>query len=198
MSKFILASASPRRRELLAQIGIKFEVCPSGTEEITGSLVPSEMVKELSGRKAEDIFNGLSKKKKKKAVVIGADTLVFCGGRIMGKPGDKKAAVEMLQHLQGRSHQVYTGVTLCCREEGCNKKLSFYEETEVTMFPMTEEEIKAYVKTGEPMDKAGAYGIQGKGAAFIKEIKGDYNNVVGLPAARLYQELKGIVKDFKL
>ena len=192
LKKIILASASPRRRELLAQIGMNFTVMPSDAEEKGESGVPEEMVKELSGQKAGDIFNKLSRKEQSEALVIGADTVVSLDGQIMGKPRDKEAAVRMLAALQGRTHQVYTGVTLLWQQEetGEVQEVSFFEKTEVTMFPMSEAEIREYTDTGEPMDKAGAYGIQGKCAAFIKGISGDYNNVVGLPIGRLYQEIK--------
>lgn len=190
--KIILASASPRRRELLAQIGMTFTVMPSDAEEKGESDTQEKMVKELSGQKARDIFNKLSRKEQSEALVIGADTVVSLDGQIMGKPGNKETAVRMLTDLQGRTHQVYTGVTLLWQQEetGEVRESSFFEKTEVTMFPMSEAEIHEYVDTGEPMDKAGAYGIQGKCAAFIKEISGDYNNVVGLPIGRLYQEIK--------
>lgn len=190
--KIILASASPRRKELLAQIGMTYTVMPSDAEEKGESGAPEEMVKELSGQKARDIFNRLSRKEQSEVLVIGADTVVSLDGQIMGKPGNKEVAVHMLTALQGRTHQVYTGVTLMWQQEetGDVQEDFFFEKTEVTMFPMSEAEIHAYVDTGEPMDKAGAYGIQGKCAAFIKGISGDYNNVVGLPIGRLYQEIK--------
>lgn len=204
--KIILASASPRRRELLAQIGMEFQVLPSGAEEKTkrrhacapaywtGNCSPSEMVKELSHLKALDVFQKLSGGEQAQSLVIGADTVVALDNHIMGKPENEENAVKMLSALQGRTHQVYTGVTLIWQEDKSmvQKEISFYEETSVTMFPMTPEEIKAYAATGEPMDKAGAYGIQGKCAAYIKGISGDYNNVVGLPVGRLYQEMKKI------
>ena len=118
--------------------------------------------------------------------------MVALGQQIMGKPKGKEDAVRMLSLLQGKTHQVYTGVTLLIAdgEESKPRRLSFHEKTEVTMYPMSREEICAYVESGEPMDKAGAYGIQGRCAAFIRGICGDYNNVVGLPVGRLYQELK--------
>lgn len=187
--RIILASASPRRRELLHQIDMEFEVIPSNAEENTKSSVPAEAVKELSCLKAVDIFNRLSEEEKKDALIIGADTVVSLDGHIMGKPNSRENAVKMLSLLQGKTHQVYTGVTLVWADL---QKISFYEKTDVTMFPMSAEEIEGYVATGEPMDKAGAYGIQGKCAAYIKEISGDYNNVVGLPIGRLYQEMKKI------
>ncbi len=190
MNKIILASASPRRRELLEQIGLEFEVIPSDIEEKPQNRIPCEMVMELSAVKAEDVFGRLSGEKKNSAIVLGADTVVALGDQIMGKPGSRERAETMLTLLQGKTHQVYTGVTLICQKEGVPVQVSFYERTDVAMYPMSGEEIRAYVDTGEPMDKAGAYGIQGKCAVFIKEIQGDYYNVVGLPVARLYQEMK--------
>ncbi len=192
MNKIVLASASPRRRELLHQIGLEFEVIPSNIEEKSKSLIPSQMVMELSEGKAMDIYEKLPEETKASVWVVGADTIVAFEDQIMGKPENRKCAVEMLSRLQDSTHQVYTGVTLIGKSEKENKpfKVSFYEKTDVTMYPMSREEIAAYVDTGEPMDKAGAYGIQGRCAAFIKEIRGDYNNVVGLPVGRLYQEMK--------
>lgn len=194
MNKIILASASPRRRELLSQIGLEFEVMPGNMEEITKSQIPSQMVMELSEGKAMDIFEKLPKEEQVSSIVIGADTIVAFEDQVMGKPENRSRAVEMLSCLQGNTHQVYTGVTLVGRKETGKElfKVSFFERTDVTMYPMSREEIEIYVDTGEPMDKAGAYGIQGRCAAFIKEIRGDYNNVVGLPIGRLYQEMKNL------
>lgn len=195
MSRLILASASPRRKELLARIGLSFEILPAGGEENPRSAIPGEMVQELSAGKALEIYETLKEQEKEEAVIIGADTLVAFENRVMGKPFDEKAAFDMLFLLQGKTHQVYTGVTLIYtpRGETACKRLTFVEKTDVTMYPMTEQEILAYIATGEPMDKAGAYGIQGRCAAYVREICGDYNNVVGLPVSRLYQELKRIV-----
>ena len=190
MNKIILASASPRRRALLEQIGLEFEVIPSHIEEKTKSCEPCQMVMELSAMKATDIFESLSEEKRKSAVVAGADTVVAFQDQVLGKPFSRQRAEEMLTLLQGKTHQVYTGVTLICQKEKEPVQVSFYEKTDVVMYSMTKQEIQAYVDTGEPMDKAGAYGIQGKCAAFIKEIRGDYYNVVGLPLGRLYQEMK--------
>ena len=188
MKKMILASASPRRRELLEQGGIPFTVIPSQAEEKLTTTQPGLAVEELSYLKCSDIYE----KSTEDAVVIGADTVVASEGKILGKPSSKEDAVKMLQSLQGKAHEVYTGVTIMVREGEENRKKTFHEKTKVVFYPMSEEEIRSYVDTGEPMDKAGAYGIQGKSAIFIKEINGDYNNVVGLPLARLYQELKNM------
>lgn len=195
MSRLILASASPRRRELLARIGLSFEILPARGEENPHSAIPEEMVQELSAGKALEIYGSLEEQEKEEAVIIGADTLVAFGNRVMGKPQDEKDAFDMLFLLQGNTHQVYTGITLLYTPKGetACKKLTFVEKTDVTMYPMTEQEILEYIATGEPVDKAGAYGIQGKCAAYVREICGDYNNVVGLPVSRLYQELKRIV-----
>lgn len=192
MNKIILASASPRRRELLEQIGLEFEVIPSCVEEKAVSRVPCEMVMELSALKAGDVFDRLKDEEKALSVVAGADTIVVFEGQVMGKPDSRKEAEDMLSLLQGKTHQVYTGVTLIRQKEKGQPPVavSFYEKTEVTMYPVSSQEIRAYVDTGEPMDKAGAYGIQGKCAAFIQKICGDYYNVVGLPIGRLYQEMK--------
>lgn len=188
--KYILASASPRRSELLAQAGLAFEVCPSGAEEkITGSS-PSEIVEELAALKAGDIFSKLENPLSEDVTVIGADTVVSYNGEILGKPGDEDEALDMLSMLADRTHQVYTGVCLITSKNGKKTARTFHECTQVTFYPITREELKSYIASGDPMDKAGAYGIQGPFAVHVKEIRGDYNNVVGLPIARLYQEMK--------
>lgn len=197
--KIILASASPRRKELLSQIGLSFEIMVSDAQEVTTQTEPAEVVMELSKLKATDIFEKLSEKEKAQCLVIGADTVVSLGRQIMGKPGCEQKAVEMLSALQGKTHQVYTGVTLVYTDaSGSCRCKSFFERTDVTLYSMTDEEIVAYAETGEPMDKAGAYAIQGKCAIHVKEICGDYSNVVGLPVGRLYQELKNVFPKFKL
>ena len=187
MKRIILASQSPRRRELLTQIGLKFEVIPSTVEEVITSANPVEVVQELAQQKARDVAEVAGREMAKDSLlVIGADTIVVYEGKILGKPEDKEDAVRMLTMLQGKEHSVYTGVALLSGE----LEIVFAEETRVQMCPMTPEEILWYVNTGEPMDKAGAYGIQGLCARFIRQIQGDYNNVVGLPVGRIYQELK--------
>lgn len=208
--RLVLASASPRRRELLSQIGLEFTVMPSKKEENAKATEAGALVQELSRQKAVDIWEQLSGgqgqnpdadqeqiaeetqepnlngKRQPELLVIGADTVVCCEGKILGKPHSREAAAEMLTALQGRSHEVYTGVTLYSQSE----TVTFFECTQVEFYPMTEVEISEYIDSKEPMDKAGAYGIQGLGARFVKGIRGDYNNVVGLPVGRLYQELK--------
>lgn len=186
--RMILASASPRRRELLSQIGIKFEVIPSNKDEILPKMHPAKAAEALSRGKALDVAKDIDDK----AVIIGADTVVAYAGEILGKPKNEEDAFRMLHMLQGEEHEVYTGVTFVVKENGREYIESFCENTKVMMYPASEEEIWAYIATGEPMDKAGAYGIQGRAAAFVKKIEGDYNNVVGLPIARLYQILKNL------
>lgn len=187
MKKVILASASPRRRELLEQIGMDFQICYSQAEEIISEKEPISVVQSLSSLKAKDVAGRMDSEE---ALIIGADTIVAIQGEILGKPRDEKTAAAMLWKLQGKMHQVYTGVTLIHMTENNVQSHTFSEKTKVAFYPMTMEEISCYVSTKEPMDKAGAYGIQGRGAVYIKEIQGDYNNVVGLPLARMYQEIK--------
>ncbi|MCX4339532.1 MAG: Maf family protein [Lachnospiraceae bacterium] len=189
--KIYLASASPRRKELLRQVGISFKVVPSTVEEKITKERPNEVVEELSYQKAVDVCGKLAAGGKDDFVVIGADTVVSAWGKILGKPADKADAARMLKDLQGGSHQVYTGVTIAWKyQDMAPMYATFSECTDVTMYTMTDEEIKTYVDSGEPMDKAGAYAIQGLCAAHIQGICGDYNNVVGLPVGRLCQELK--------
>lgn len=188
--KIILASASPRRRELLQQIGLEFQVEVSNVQERITAVEPGKAVEELSEQKARAVFDSLTVTDGE-MLVIGADTIVAVGSSILGKPSSMKDAVEMLGRLSGISHQVYTGVTLYHRTtDGQVRCKTFHEMTTVTFYPMSEKEISRYVSTDDCMDKAGAYGIQGFCARYIKEIKGDYNNVVGLPVGRLYQEAK--------
>lgn len=187
LDNLILASASPRRRSLLAQIGLEPVVLPSPDPEIMKGDAPGEVVSHLAACKAEAVAARFCSGE----VVIGADTVVSVDGHILGKPGTHEEAADMIRSLQGRTHQVYTGVCLirCGAEE---RRRVFYEKTDVRVSPMSEEEIRAYASGPEPMDKAGAYGIQGAFAAFVSGIDGDYSNVVGLPLARLYQEMKEI------
>lgn len=243
--KIILASASPRRRELLEQIGLAFEIRVSDVEEKVTTSDPGQVVEELSRQKAEAVLTALEEKEED-VLVIGADTVVALEGHILGKPADQKDAVGMLKGLSGRSHEVYTGVTLLYRPrsgggddamageakdsayeampgkqeadevfsvnrkcpaagESCRGsarsigsgdagsrvcRKTFHERTKVAFYPLTEGEISDYVSSGECLDKAGAYGIQGIFARYVQGIEGDYNNVVGLPVGRLYQEAK--------
>lgn len=193
MRKIVLASASPRRRELLSQVGITFEVKPASGEERITSTEPSKVVEELSFQKAMFTAYALEKEQADDLadiLIIGADTIVSYDGKILGKPSDPEAAVKMLSMLQGNTHQVYTGVTVLVREEENWKVHTFHECTDVIFYPVTKEEIAEYVNSKDPMDKAGSYGIQGAWGAYVKGIRGDYNNVVGLPVARLIYETK--------
>ncbi len=191
MRNIILASQSPRRRELLTQIGLHYEVCPSTVEEVIDGENPVEIVKSLSLQKADDVAQRKMREGMQEPfLVIGADTIVVYENKILGKPKHTADAKAMLTMLQGNTHSVYTGVTLIFAECGQWKCKSFAEETQVSMCAMSSEEIDWYISTNEPMDKAGAYGIQGYCARFIEKIHGDYNNVVGLPVGRIYQEIK--------
>lgn len=230
--RIILASASPRRRELLAQIGVEFDIVVSDVEEKVTSTLPWEVVEELSCQKAEAVCEFvLSKSDMRDEIsvadadadvadeinaegeflIIGADTIVAYDEQILGKPKNMENAKEMIRSLQGRTHQVYTGVTLIHVKYGVKAVHTFHERTDVEFYPMTEQDIETYVNAKdynrkdavskwdkesipfECEDKAGAYGIQGFCARYVKGIQGDYNNVVGLPVGRLYQEAKEIL-----
>ena len=199
MEKIILASASPRRRELLEKAGISFSVMPSKAEEKTSCEAPADIVKELSFLKARASQNELNDMKLSEGehVIIGADTIVALDGRILGKPDTEETAVQMLTALQGKTHQVYTGVTIMWKTENNWTAHTFSECTDVTFYPVSEEEIREYTASGEPMDKAEAYGIQGCFFVHVKGICGDYNNVVGLPVARIFYEAKKLGIDLK-
>ncbi len=175
--KLILASASPRRRELLGHLGLPFDVIPAtGPETPPAGADAGQTALALSRAKAREVAD-----KYPDAVVIGADTVVELDGDILGKPRDQADAKRMLRLLSGREHRVYTGVTVIAGE----RAESAWERTRVFFRPMTEHEIAAYVATGEPMDKAGAYGYQGRAGLYVEKIEGDYFNVVGLPLCRL-------------
>ena len=183
--KIILASASPRRKELLEQIGVKFLIQPAAGEEKITKTIPDEVVTELALQKAREV----AKDREEPVLIIGADTVVAYQDEILGKPGDEKDAFRMLSMLQGKSHEVSTGVALLYLDGEKTKELVFAEKTKVFLYAMTKQQILSYIATKEPMDKAGSYAIQGKFAAFIEKIEGDYNNVVGLPVGRIYQKL---------
>ena len=186
MGRLILASASPRRKELLSELGYEFECIPSKKEEAITSSNPKKVVKELALQKAQDIFEKIEGE----CTVIGADTLVIIGKEIMGKPKDEKDAYRMLKKLQGKKQAVFTGVAIISRQNSIIKKKIFADKTLVYMKTIDDDWIWEYIKSGEPMDKAGAYAIQGEADEQILKIKGDYNNVVGLPIYRLEKELK--------
>ena len=180
MYQVILASNSPRRKEILTQVGIDFTVLPSSVEEVITKTIPEEVVQELSLQKAQDVATHfVTQQRDDTAIIIGADTVVAINDSILGKPKDDQDASNMIKQLQGNEHSVFTGVTIViCKGEEQNI-LQFYEETKVQVNPMTEEEIMSYLSMGDHKDKAGAYGIQG-----------DYYNVVGFPIARFVQVLK--------
>ena len=181
--ELILASQSPRRRQLLGQIGLDhFIVRPARGEEIMDpALSPAQLVEELSRQKAREVAGASDPGD----LVIAADTVVAIDGRVLGKPHDREEACAMLSALSGREHTVYTGVTVC-RDD---RMLTQHEATQVRFRPLSPREIQAYVDSGEPMDKAGAYGVQELGALLVEGIRGDYFNVVGLPLCRLGQML---------
>ena len=182
--KIVLASQSPRRKELLARMGVEeFEVCPSADEEnAPAGLTPDRLVEYLSAEKARQVAGRFGPED----IIIAADTVVAVDDRVLGKPHSRDEAVEMLAMLSGRSHAVYTGVTVRRGDVVCTE----YECTRVTFRPLSGSEIEAYVDTGEPMDKAGSYGIQGRGCLLVEGIEGDYYNVMGLPVCRLGQMLR--------
>ncbi|MBQ3404849.1 MAG: septum formation protein Maf [Oscillospiraceae bacterium] len=189
--EIILASKSPRRRELLARMGIKdFTVRPAQGEPDARGLEPGAAVELIAGAKAEQIASLTGGD----AVIIAADTLVFLDGEAMGKPLDEQDAFRMLRELSGREHTVCTGVAVLRGEY----RAVTHESTRVRFAEMSDDEIWAYVRSGEPMDKAGAYGAQGLGAVFIEGMDGDFFNVMGLPVHRLYKMLRdaGVSFDF--
>ncbi len=182
MKRFIVASASPRRKELLEKVGFSFEIIPSDADESTDkNLAPDELVKELAKIKAESVF-----KDNTDAVVLGCDTVVEYCGTVLGKPSDREAAKAMLRMLSGKVHNVHTGVCITDKE----KTVSFVNTVKVEFYELSEELIESYVASGESDDKAGAYGIQGLGCVLVKGINGDYFSVVGLPVAETVRALQ--------
>jgi septum formation protein len=183
MKRIILASASPRRKELLEKIGLKFEVEPSNyAEDMHSNLSPDELARAISLGKARAVA-----RKHKNAIVIAADTFIVFRGKIMGKPNTEAEARKMLLTLKGKSHSVITGFTIMDTEE--NKVLTKSVETVIHIKKLTPKEIDAYVKSKEPLDKAGAYAIQGLGSVIVERIEGDYFNVMGLPLSALAESL---------
>ena len=177
--KIILASASPRRKEILNNLGLSFEViCSDAEEKVDSELPPHLIVQELAMLKGADVASKI-----KDGIVISADTIVYFDKRILGKPENEVGAKKVLEMLSGNVHEVYTGV--CVTDGTSGKSISDFEVTKVKFRTLTEEEIDRYIATCEPMDKAGSYGIQGKGCLFVEKIDGDYLNVVGLPAVKL-------------
>ena len=184
MIPIILASASPRRQELLANLGLPFEIKVSDVDEsMDEQMSPAQQVEQLAERKATAVAAQLNQ-----GLVIGADTLVVLNQSVLGKPADRQEAIEMIKRLQGRSHEVFTGLAVIDAATG--KTVVTHQATAVRFKPMTVEQIERYVDTGEPYDKAGAYAVQGKASIFIDSIRGCYFNVVGLPVAKLADVLK--------
>ena len=202
--RIILASASPRRKQLLELAGFEFEIWPSDKEEVITKKLPEEICVELSKQKAIDVassirtYNDLHRDLTTETdiLVIGADTIVVKDGKILGKPRDEEDAIAMLKVLSGNTHSVFTGVTFVFSgKDGRVGEYSFSEETKVSFYPLDDEDISSYVSSGEAMDKAGSYGIQTSAATFVRAIEGDYYNVVGLPIARVIQELGHIISN---
>ncbi len=185
MKKIILASSSPRRKELLKTAGVEFEVHVKDVDEsIPEGTPPAEAAKMTAAKKAAVIASEY-----KNDIVIGADTIVVANGRILGKPKDEADAAEMLRMLSGIEHEVITGVCIKCDESS-----HFFAQTsKVKFYDLTDEEIRAYVASGEPMDKAGSYGIQGLGCTLVERIEGDYFNIVGLPVAEVCRKIKTLI-----
>lgn len=187
MYQIILASGSPRRKEILEQADVDFQIIPSQKEEIVSSSQPDDVVKELSFMKANDIADKLPVN----SIIIGADTVVANAGNILGKPKDELEAVNMIMNLQGHSHTVHTGVSIIVKHQNGTLDIrQFSEMTKVHIADISKEEAMTYILSGEAMDKAGAYAIQGKFAKYVQKIEGDYYNVVGFPIARFRIEMK--------
>ena len=205
MYRIILASESPRRKEIMNQMDIHYETIPANiTESITGD-DPSEMVISLGHQKARNVADRILPNQED-LIIIGADTMVFHKGKALGKPKDREHAIEMLEALSGDEHEVYTGACIIIRrfnpdhDNTEDEEIDFSVSTRVRVYPMTKKQIIDYVDTKEPLDKAGAYAIQGRFGIYIKEIHGDYYNVVGFPIGRIYEKLmeRGIdIKNLK-
>ncbi|MEX2477977.1 MAG: Maf family protein [Gracilimonas sp.] len=196
MTKIVLASQSPRRKKLLEQIGITFEVHPSDAEEISPHTDPALLVEDLALLKAGDVAGNHPE-----SLVIGADTIVVHQDKVIGKPVDEKEAFEFLSTLSNSTHVVFTGVAFVKSDKNghITEKHTFHEQTKVTFSTLAKDDIHAYINTGNPLDKAGAYGIQDDlGALFVEKINGDYYNVVGFPLNRFYRELKLFMPEVNL
>ena len=194
--KYVLASASPRRQELLTQAGFTFDVIPSAVDEKITKDIPSDVVMELAHQKALDVYESKIKDNPayqgEDCIVIGADTIVSYRGEILGKPADNEEAFDMLSMLADRTHQVYTGVTFAGCIRGQQILHTFYEKTNVTFYPVTKEDLHAYVDSGDSLDKAGAYGIQGPGSLLVERLEGCYFTIIGMPNPKLYRALRSV------
>ncbi len=189
MYQIILASESPRRKEIMENMGIPYQVMASNVKEEVEELIPDQMVQALAKLKTDTIKEQVRKRSDvdKDIILIGADTMVFFEEHALGKPKDREDAARMLRMLSDKVHEVCTGVSIVIMtQDGSEKNISFAVSTKVRVNPLTEKQIQEYIATGEPMDKAGAYAIQGKFGIFIKEIEGDYYNIVGFPIAEIY------------
>lgn len=192
MYQIILASGSPRRKEIMEIMGIPYKVVTKDVDEVAKETEPAEMVKALAALKTNEVaaLTATTTGELKNLIIIGADTMVFYMEHALGKPKNEADAARMLAMLSDDVHEVYTGVSiLIYNDEGKKNVISFAVGTKVTVQPLTREQIMDYIATGEPMDKAGAYAIQGQFGIYIKEIAGDYYNVVGFPIAQIYQAL---------
>ena len=184
----ILASKSPRRKELLENAGFNTIILPSDADENISEDNPMELVKKLSFLKAESVYNKVKEKNdNSNSLVLGADTVVFADGKILGKPKGKAEAREMIKMLEGKVHSVFTGFTVFMKN---GRSITDYSETKVFVYPMSSEDIEEYINTDEPYDKAGAYGIQGIFGKYVEKIEGDYQNVVGLPVSKILWTIK--------
>lgn len=187
MIRIILASNSPRRKEILEQVGIVYEAIPAVKEEKGTSSLPDQLVEELAFEKAKEVAENITGE----AVILGADTVVVWKGKILGKPKNKEDAFSMLKQLSGTMHEVYTGVCIFWKKEGFEQKIRrFSVAAKVYITELTDSEIKAYIASGEPMDKAGSYAIQGRFAPYVEQIEGDYYNIVGLPICAVCKEAR--------
>ena len=183
--KIILASKSPRRKELLEGYGANIEIVPSDADEDIKENNPSELVKKLSDIKASSVYQSV-KNQMDDALVLGADTVVYAEGKILGKPSDREDAYKMIKTISGNVHSVFTGFTIIYPD---GRKITDYSETKVYVYDMSDEQINTYIDTPEPYDKAGGYGIQGLFGKYVEKIDGDYNNVVGLPVSKIFHVL---------
>jgi septum formation protein len=197
--KYILASSSPRRVELIQKLHLPFEVEKALGEELTTETEPAKYAMSLAREKALEVYNRLSNiprsAEKDSLFVLGADTIVVHEGQILGKPSDEEDAFEMLSSLSGKTHEVYTGVAFVFdRIDGSKAAepviVSFFDKTEVTFNTLSADEIRAYISTSDPLDKAGAYGIQGDFSIHVSGVKGNFENVIGLPVSKIYEEMK--------
>ncbi|MDF2510903.1 MAG: hypothetical protein K0S04_769 [Herbinix sp.] len=203
MYQIILASESPRRKEIMDTMGIRYKVITSNVEEAVEEKVPEEMVQAIARLKTAEVLKKQQQlyPEHQDVIILGADTMVFYGEHALGKPQDEQDAIRMLSMLSEDSHNVITGVSIIIANRyGFEERISFAVSTKVTVQPLTLEQILDYIATGEPMDKAGAYAIQGKFGIYIKEIAGDYYNIVGFPISKINEVLlqKGIdIKKLK-